>query len=84
MIDKSDSNEQIGFPLIGDKLPQMEVKTTHGMIKLPDDFSGNGLFFLVILQTLHQFVPQNSLLLKKDVLSSKNLIVSLLAYPLIR
>jgi peroxiredoxin (alkyl hydroperoxide reductase subunit C) len=38
--DKSGSNEQTYFPLIGDKLPQMEVKTTHGMIKLPDDFSG--------------------------------------------
>lgn len=31
---------QGGFPLIGDKFPQMDVKTTQGMIKLPDDFSG--------------------------------------------
>ena len=30
--------EQNSFPLIGDKLPQMEVKTTHGMIKLPGDY----------------------------------------------
>ncbi|VVB72677.1 Peroxiredoxin [uncultured archaeon] len=29
-----------GFPLIGDKMPQMEVKTTHGMMKLPDSFAG--------------------------------------------
>ncbi|HSD56894.1 MAG TPA: peroxiredoxin [Methanotrichaceae archaeon] len=29
-----------GFPLIGDKFPQMEVKTTQGMMKLPDAFSG--------------------------------------------
>ena len=29
-----------GFPLIGDKLPQLEVKTTHGMMKIPDNFSG--------------------------------------------
>ena len=29
-----------GIPLIGDKFPQMEVQTTHGMMKLPDDFSG--------------------------------------------
>jgi len=29
-----------GLPLIGDKLPQMEVKTTHGMIKLPDHYAG--------------------------------------------
>ena len=28
------------FPLIGDKLPEMEVQTTHGKIKLPDNFSG--------------------------------------------
>jgi len=29
-----------GFPLIGDKMPEMEVKTTHGMMKLPDAFAG--------------------------------------------
>lgn len=29
-----------GIPLIGDKFPEMEVQTTHGMMKLPDDFSG--------------------------------------------
>lgn len=28
------------FPLIGDKFPQMEVKTTHGMIKLPEAYAG--------------------------------------------
>lgn len=33
-------SEQAGFPLIGDKFPQMEVKTTHGMMKLPDAFAG--------------------------------------------
>ena len=32
--------EQNSFPLIGDKFPEMEVKTTHGMIKLPDNYSG--------------------------------------------
>lgn len=26
--------------LIGDKFPEMEVQTTHGVIKLPDDFKG--------------------------------------------
>jgi peroxiredoxin (alkyl hydroperoxide reductase subunit C) len=31
---------EAGFPLIGDKFPQMEVKTTHGMMKLPDAFAG--------------------------------------------
>lgn len=30
----------MGFPLIGDKFPEMEVKTTHGMMNLPDAFSG--------------------------------------------
>jgi len=28
------------FPLIGDQLPEMEVQTTHGKMKLPDYFSG--------------------------------------------
>ncbi|MEA1940113.1 MAG: peroxiredoxin, partial [Candidatus Caldatribacteriota bacterium] len=28
------------FPLIGDQLPEMEVQTTHGKMKLPDVFSG--------------------------------------------
>ncbi|MFX0186440.1 MAG: peroxiredoxin [Candidatus Hodarchaeota archaeon] len=27
-----------GFPLIGDEFPEMEVKTTHGIMKLPKDF----------------------------------------------
>jgi peroxiredoxin (alkyl hydroperoxide reductase subunit C) len=29
-----------GFPLIGDKFPVIEVKTTHGMKKLPDAYAG--------------------------------------------
>lgn len=28
------------MPLIGDKFPQMEVRTTRGVIKLPNDYSG--------------------------------------------
>lgn len=28
------------FPLIGEKFPELEVKTTHGMKKLPDDYAG--------------------------------------------
>lgn len=32
--------ENAEFPLIGDKLPQIEVKTTHGIMKLPDYFAG--------------------------------------------
>ncbi len=28
------------MPLLGDKFPEMEVKTTHGVIKLPDHYKG--------------------------------------------
>ena len=28
------------MPLLGDKFPEMTVKTTHGVIKLPDDYEG--------------------------------------------
>ncbi|WP_041737799.1 peroxiredoxin [Caldicellulosiruptor owensensis] len=28
------------IPLLGEKFPGMTVKTTHGMIKLPDDYAG--------------------------------------------
>ncbi len=30
----------MGFPLIGDKFPEIEAPTTFGKIKLPDDFKG--------------------------------------------
>lgn len=33
-------NDQKVLPLLGEKFPQMEVKTTHGMISLPDDYNG--------------------------------------------
>jgi len=33
-------SEREGFPLIGDNFPEMEVKTTHGMMKLPGSFAG--------------------------------------------
>ncbi len=29
-----------GFPLLGDRFPEMEVKTTHGKMKLPEAFAG--------------------------------------------
>jgi len=29
-----------GIPLLGDKLPELKVKTTHGMMNLPGDFKG--------------------------------------------
>lgn len=28
------------MPLLGEKFPEIEVQTTHGKIKLPDDFKG--------------------------------------------
>jgi len=31
---------QTRIPLLGEKFPEMEVKTTHGIKKLPDDYSG--------------------------------------------
>ncbi len=33
-------DENNSFPLIGDKFPQISVKTTHGTINLPDDYKG--------------------------------------------
>jgi peroxiredoxin (alkyl hydroperoxide reductase subunit C) len=32
--------EEMNMPLIGDKFPALEVQTTHGKKKLPDDFNG--------------------------------------------
>ena len=32
--------EERRIPLIGEKFPELEVQTTHGKMKLPDDFSG--------------------------------------------
>ncbi|WP_369018606.1 peroxiredoxin [Thermatribacter velox] len=31
---------QAGMPLLGEKFPEMEVKTTHGIKKLPGDYAG--------------------------------------------
>ena len=32
--------EEMKMPLIGDKFPELQVQTTHGIKKLPDDFKG--------------------------------------------
>jgi peroxiredoxin (alkyl hydroperoxide reductase subunit C) len=38
------STEEVqGFPLIGDKFPEMKVQTTEGMINLPEDYKGKWL-----------------------------------------
>ena len=33
--------EKTNMPLLGDAFPEMEVKTTQGMMKLPDEMAGN-------------------------------------------
>ena len=33
-------NEKASMPLIGDTFPKMEVDTTHGKLKLPEEFKG--------------------------------------------
>jgi peroxiredoxin (alkyl hydroperoxide reductase subunit C) len=43
-----------GIPLIGDKFPEMEVQTTHGMMKLPANFSGK---WFVLFSHLADFTP---------------------------
>ncbi len=48
-----DENEQ-GMPLIGDKFPEMEVKTTHGKRKLPDDYEGK---WLILFSHPGDFTP---------------------------
>jgi len=42
------------FPLLGDALPEMEVLTTHGMKKLPQDYSGK---WLVLFSHPADFTP---------------------------
>lgn len=32
--------ERKGIPLLGDKFPEMQVQTTHGILKLPEYFAG--------------------------------------------
>ncbi|MFW9938651.1 MAG: peroxiredoxin [Candidatus Thorarchaeota archaeon] len=39
--------QKIGIPLIGDKFPEMEVTTTHGTMKLPDDLNKGGKWFVL-------------------------------------
>jgi peroxiredoxin (alkyl hydroperoxide reductase subunit C) len=44
----------IGLPLIGDQLPDMVVKTTHGMMSIPKDFSGK---WMVLFSHPADFTP---------------------------
>ncbi len=42
------------IPLIGEKIPDMEVKTTHGMMNIPGDFKGK---WLVLFSHPGDFTP---------------------------
>jgi peroxiredoxin 2/4 len=42
------------FPLIGDKFPEMEVQTTHGSKKLPEDYKGK---WMVLFSHPADFTP---------------------------
>jgi peroxiredoxin (alkyl hydroperoxide reductase subunit C) len=42
------------IPLIGETFPEMEVKTTHGMIKLPTDYKGK---WIVLFSHPADFTP---------------------------
>ncbi len=53
----SSSEKSIGIPLIGDKFPEMEVKTTHGMIKLPDDANEGGKWWFILFSHPGDFTP---------------------------
>ncbi|OUJ18621.1 AhpC/TSA family peroxiredoxin [Methanonatronarchaeum thermophilum] len=46
--------KQKSMPLIGDKFPDMEVETTHGKIKLPNDYKGK---WLVLFSHPGDFTP---------------------------
>lgn len=39
-ITEGQADKEKGIPLIGEKFPEMEVRTTHGEMKLPGDFEG--------------------------------------------
>ncbi|MBC7362040.1 MAG: peroxiredoxin [Candidatus Aminicenantes bacterium] len=49
-----ETNNIKGLPLIGDKLPEMAVQTTHGIKKLPKDYAGK---WLVLFSHPADFTP---------------------------
>ena len=46
--------KQGGIPLLGDKFPKMQVKTTQGTINLPDDYEGK---WIVLFSHPGDFTP---------------------------
>jgi len=48
------NDETQSFPLIGDKFPEMEVQTTEGKVKLPEDYKGK---WVVLFSHPADFTP---------------------------
>ncbi len=48
------NEETQSFPLIGDKFPEMEVQTTEGKVKLPEDYKGK---WVVLFSHPADFTP---------------------------
>lgn len=40
IVEKNQKEGKMGMPLLGDKFPNIEVQTTHGPMKLPEDLAG--------------------------------------------
>jgi len=53
-MEESQMEGKRGIPLIGEKLPEMRVQTTHGPMNIPDDFSGR---WLVLFSHPADFTP---------------------------
>ncbi|HQM66598.1 MAG TPA: peroxiredoxin [Methanomassiliicoccales archaeon] len=47
-------DDMVGLPLIGDRFPEMVVKTTHGTIELPKDYAGK---WMVLFSHPADFTP---------------------------
>ena len=48
------AQEKVSIPAIGESFPQMEVKTTHGPKRLPDDYKGK---WLILFSHPADFTP---------------------------
>ena len=51
------SEKSIGIPLLGDKFPEMDVQTTHGMMKLPNDANEKGKWWFILFSHPADFTP---------------------------
>lgn len=49
-----EKEKEKAMPLIGDRFPDIEVKTTHGMKKLPEDYEGE---WLILFSHPGDFTP---------------------------